>query len=285
MFQTFTGTSRRPRQVNLSGRTSNNPFATSGNTQQAVITAQQERERRQRERDRVNAAKILQRTWRGSSCRRGIKRKWREDWDQEDAVDPGAELIDIRSTSEPYRSEQEALSQLSRLLQFLNTRDERDVARLLRLSRRLKLGLQNGYLKTSGGPWPLSYLRLQKRALSALDRWIFSNENPYFGPSLLGTVAFTTLEIPDLTARNASQLYHTLADFTHAQLSRGLLDEYQGQKILDIITFTLRTSEAEDVYSALASKILTIADLHKSALFPQWLHILVRMPEAQSSNI
>jgi len=280
MFQTFTGTSRRPRQVNLSGRTTN-PFATSGQGHSAVITAQQEREKRQRDRDRVNAAKLIQKTWRGSTCRRGVKRKWREDWDREDEVDSGAELIDIRSASASYPSEQKALSQLSRLLQFVNIREERDVARLLRLTRRLRLGLQSGNFTTSGGPWPLSYLRLQKKALIALDRWIYSNENPYFGPSLLDAIAFTTLEIPELTARNASQLYHTLAEFTHAQLSRRLLDDHQGQQILDIIRFSLRYQAAGDLstYAALASKIFTTSDLHTPPLFPVWLDAL-----AQSIN-
>lgn len=277
MFQTFTGTSRRPRQVNLSGRTTN-PFASSGHGgQSAVMAAQQERERRQRERDRVNAAKLLQRTWRGSSCRRGVKRKWRDEWDQADGVDGSAEPIDIRSTSAPYTSEQEALSQLSRLLHFVNTSDERDVARLLRLSRRLKLGLQTGCLMTSGGPWPLSYLRLQRRTLLALDRWICSNGNPYIGPSLLDTVAFTALEIPDLTAQNASQLYQTLAEYTHTQLSRRLLTKgHQERQIIDTITLSLRTSgaEAPTAYTALASKILTLSDLHKFPLNPSWLMAL-----------
>lgn len=276
MFQTFTGSSRRPRQVNLSGRTKN-PFATSGQGHSAVAAAQQERERRQRERERLLAVKLLQRAWRGSSCRRKVKENWRAEWDHEDAVDRGAELIDIIGTSLPYTSERQALSQLSRLLQFVTIRDEGDVARLLRYSRRLRLGLQNGGLKCFEGRWPMSYLRLQKRALSALDRWIYSTDNLYFGPSLLDTIAFTALEIPDLTSQNASQLFHTLADFMHAQLSRGLLDDHQRQQILDIVILSLRWSGADKLrtYAVFACKFLSSQDLSRPSQL-QWLDTLAQ---------
>jgi len=276
MFQTFTGTSRRPRQVNLSGRTKN-PFATSGQGQPAVAAAQQERERRQRERDKLQAVRLLQRTWRGSSCRRKIKDKWREEWDREDAVDRSAEFIDIISTSSPYTSEYQALLQLSRLLQFVNIQDDGDVTRLLRCSRRLRLGLQNGGLKCSGGPWPMSYLRLQKRALSALDRWIYSTDNPYLGPSLLHTIAFTALEIPDLTSHNASQLFRTLADFTHTQFSRGILEDHQRVQILDTVLLSLRYSGADKlpIYAEFACKFLTSQDLSRPPLL-QWLDALAQ---------
>lgn len=83
MFQTFTGSSRRPRQVNLSGRVSN-PFAQLGagqGSQSAVQSAQQERAQRQRERDRLNAARIIQKTWRGHACRRALYHQIRRDWD------------------------------------------------------------------------------------------------------------------------------------------------------------------------------------------------------------
>lgn len=282
MFQTFTGSSRRPRQVNLSGRTKN-PFAVSGQVQPAVVAAQQERERRQRERDRLQAAKLLQRTWRGFSRRRKIKEKWREEWDREDAVDRDAEFIDIISTSSPYTSEHQALSQLSRLLQFVNVRDDGDITRLLRCSRRLRLGLQNGGLKCSGGPWPMSYLRLQKRALSALDRWIYSTDNPYLGPSLLHTIAFTALEIPGFTSQNASQLFHTLADFTHTQFSRGLLDDHQRVQILDTVILSLRSSGADNlpIYAEFACKFLSLQDLSRPPLL-QWLDTLAQCLDYQA---
>ncbi|PKS11529.1 hypothetical protein jhhlp_003294 [Lomentospora prolificans] len=74
-FQSFTGSSRRPRNVNLSGQPSNpNPFASSswnrpGDPHRTVFKAQAERQQRQREREKLQAAKTLQRVYRGSVAR------------------------------------------------------------------------------------------------------------------------------------------------------------------------------------------------------------------------
>ena len=92
MFQSFTGSSRRPRQVNLSGRT-NNPFAAfpgnpstrstphASNPQSAVAIAQQERLQRQRDREKQNASRVIQRVWRGYRSRSGTYGIWRSEWD------------------------------------------------------------------------------------------------------------------------------------------------------------------------------------------------------------
>ncbi|KAI5866134.1 hypothetical protein GGS23DRAFT_603515 [Durotheca rogersii] len=88
MFPTFTGTSRRPRNVNLSGQRNTNPWATpnwatSGSgASKTVAQAQIEREKRQRERDELNAAKRLQRVWRGHSGRQGFRRTCRQEYDR-----------------------------------------------------------------------------------------------------------------------------------------------------------------------------------------------------------
>ncbi|OTA61559.1 hypothetical protein K449DRAFT_406010 [Hypoxylon sp. EC38] len=87
MFPTFTGTSRRPRNVNLSGQRNTNPWAASSwspsasGASKTVAQAQAERERRQKERDELNAAKRLQRAWRGHRERQSLKRACREEYD------------------------------------------------------------------------------------------------------------------------------------------------------------------------------------------------------------
>src|ERR1700680_4464473 len=87
MFQTFSGRSRRPRQVNLSGQNLN-PFAASSwspsasGTQKTVANAQQEREQRRQERERLNASKRIQRTWRGHRSRRQLADSRRALWDE-----------------------------------------------------------------------------------------------------------------------------------------------------------------------------------------------------------
>ncbi|KAG5916792.1 hypothetical protein E4U42_007508 [Claviceps africana] len=78
MFSTFTGNSRRPRNINLSGQVGN-PFANTSwspavvsNTTKTVTDAQAEREKRQLERQRIKAAGRIQRTWRGHLTRRNL---------------------------------------------------------------------------------------------------------------------------------------------------------------------------------------------------------------------
>ncbi|KAI1633710.1 hypothetical protein F4809DRAFT_652390 [Biscogniauxia mediterranea] len=89
MFPTFTGTSRRPRNVNLSGQSNTNPWATSGwspagsgsGASKTVANAQAEREKRQRERDELSASKRIQRVWRGHRERQSVKERCRREYD------------------------------------------------------------------------------------------------------------------------------------------------------------------------------------------------------------
>lgn len=75
MFSTFTGNSRRPRNVNLSGQ-AGNPFANTSwspsnasNASKTVQDAQADREKRRAEQQRLKAAAKIQRTWRGHRAR------------------------------------------------------------------------------------------------------------------------------------------------------------------------------------------------------------------------
>ncbi|ETS77880.1 hypothetical protein PFICI_09942 [Pestalotiopsis fici W106-1] len=87
MFPSFTGNSKRPRNVNLSGQRSTNPWATSGwaappsGASQTIANAQAEREKRQRDREQVAASKRIQRVWRGRKVRRQVQSQFRKDWD------------------------------------------------------------------------------------------------------------------------------------------------------------------------------------------------------------
>ncbi|CAJ2504810.1 Uu.00g122040.m01.CDS01 [Anthostomella pinea] len=87
MFPTFSGTSRRPRNVNLSGQRNTSPWASSGGltansgSNKTIAQAQADREKRQRERDELAAAKLLQRVWRGHRERRHVKSRYRQEYD------------------------------------------------------------------------------------------------------------------------------------------------------------------------------------------------------------
>jgi ubiquitin-protein ligase E3 C len=98
MFSTFTGNSRRPRNVNLSGQ-AGNPFANTAwspsaasNATKTVTDAQAEREKRQAERQRQKAASNIQRLWRGHKTRRQVADSRRAKFDglyhSPDAIDP-----------------------------------------------------------------------------------------------------------------------------------------------------------------------------------------------------
>lgn len=86
MFQSFTGSSRRPRQVNLSGQNID-PFAPSAwapdaaGAKKTVAAAQYERQQRQQERDRLNATRNIQRAWRGYQTRKDLRSSRRLQWD------------------------------------------------------------------------------------------------------------------------------------------------------------------------------------------------------------
>lgn len=87
MFSTFTGNSRRPRNVNLSGQASN-PFSNTSwtpsavsNATKTVSDAQADREKRQTERRRLKAASQIQRTWRGYRSRSALREQHRHDFD------------------------------------------------------------------------------------------------------------------------------------------------------------------------------------------------------------
>ncbi|KAK5633337.1 hypothetical protein RRF57_009051 [Xylaria bambusicola] len=87
MFPTFTGSSRRPRNVNLSGQRNTNSWASSGRTpglsgaSKTVAQAQVERERRHREREELAASKRLQKVWRGHRDRRRLRDLRRLEYD------------------------------------------------------------------------------------------------------------------------------------------------------------------------------------------------------------
>ncbi|KAI0548033.1 hypothetical protein F4679DRAFT_552356 [Xylaria curta] len=87
MFPTFSGSSRRPRHVDLSGQRNTNPWASSSWTpvpsgaSKTVAQAQAERERRHREREELAAAKRLQKVWRGHRDRQQLRDLRRQEYD------------------------------------------------------------------------------------------------------------------------------------------------------------------------------------------------------------
>jgi len=160
MFQTFSGSSRRPRNVNLSGQNTN-PFAASSwspsvsSTQKTVAHAQQERLQRQQERDRLNASKRIQRTWRGHKARRDLADSRRHIWDSNTAE---AKFL---QSFEPL------VEQVQLLVAFFNSRRRDDFERVALLSHRISVSGYSTFLALQDIQPQL--VRLAKVALEALQ--------------------------------------------------------------------------------------------------------------------
>ncbi|KAK3073520.1 hypothetical protein LTS18_014424, partial [Coniosporium uncinatum] len=184
MFQSFTGSSKRPRQVNLSGRHSN-PFgapSTGSPSHGALASAQQERLQRQKERERLQKAQVLQRVWRGTSSRMQVRRRLREEYDEEersmirgdvgthspeDLYSPDLDMLDRGQSirAKPYKSEEQALAQVRRLVRFIGTHNRYDRIRIARCSARMAA---SGFFTWQDEGWPYLLMRLQQTILRSL---------------------------------------------------------------------------------------------------------------------
>ncbi|KAF2401004.1 hypothetical protein EJ06DRAFT_493618 [Trichodelitschia bisporula] len=278
MFTTFTGSSRKPRQVNLSGRQVN-PFAKPGTpsgAQSAVLNAQQARERRQREHDRLHSAKTLQRVWRGYSCRRGLRQQRRQEWDTEEAWNPDSLNVPDIADVPLYASESQVLTQLQRLVDFFDVKDPQDLRRLHRFgSRYVQTVLAEGVTFT-GGAWPSVHLRLQGVLLSVIEKWVPTGEDYAAVEFMVEFLAFLSGRLPELTARNAEQLYRTSALLTHILISRDNLQSSPASRILEILIAPLRAlnSNTLEAYEEFAFRFLTLKDVTMSPFQPAQLDVL-----------
>ena len=160
MFPNFTGSTRKPRQVNLSGRNSN-PFASlsaqtpssSQTTSRAVLHAHQERVAREQDRRRLHAAKTVQRTWRGHASRQATRQIYREEWDSKE-----------KETG--YACEEKALAQVCLLVRFASP--EEDVGRVVQCVSQILERLSDesaAFVER----WRFSVLRLCRLICAILD--------------------------------------------------------------------------------------------------------------------
>lgn len=229
MFQSFTGNSRRPRQVNLSGRNLN-PFANNGlgggfgpgppqslgGSQTAVANAQHDRIARQQERERTKAATIIQKAWRGAATRRGLKDARRRRWDEVEADGGDSSEYErqpldgskdwMLPVTPPYPSADQALLQVRLLLQFMTVRDATDLRRYTRLVARLHRTVLTKEPICSGGAWPSAYLQLQDICLAAIS-WLTTQDYSKFASILEWLVQ----QCPAETVANSTSYYKTMA--------------------------------------------------------------------------
>lgn len=282
MFQSFTGSSRRPRQVNLSGRTSN-PFATfpgnspsrpaphASNPQSAVAIAQQERIQRQRDREKQNAVRTIQRVWRGYSSRGTTYGGWRLEWDGNERDMLGDMNIEPGSSSRrpaPYATADQCLSQLRLLVQFVSARQTDDVFRLVYFVDTLERTFQTLPTIASEGEWTKLLKRLAFAVLRVLKCSSNSSDPADAIEPLLRAAVFLAGLIPKQMARIADTYYDTMAFLTtnltpSNEFEQNRNTAINAEHIKNGVIALLRpiTSETISAYEAFATNYLTIPDL------------------------
>nr|OQO26866.1 hypothetical protein B0A51_06382 [Rachicladosporium sp. CCFEE 5018] len=199
MFQpSFTGSSRRQRQVNLSGRTPANPFTVGGSTagaQAAIASAQQDRVERQQRRQEQQACGRIQRTWRGYHSRRQAHKAWRDTWDAVERDQHGA-----------YPSLDASLSQMNRLMLFFSPKsDANDVDRLTSYGERHIATADSTTTPPSQDPWPRAYGRLRQACLEALQSERHGDDG-----TVLDILAYSTSRSSSFDGTAAIRYYRTL---------------------------------------------------------------------------
>ena len=274
MFPSFTGSVRRPRQVNLSGR-STNPFAaTSGSrqspstqsTQNTLAHAQAERILRQHERLRPPAAIAIQRSWRGYQSRKVARTIWRREWDSR-------ENASLRTEAQPYKSEEECLHQLVLLLQFASTREPSDIGRLQHFAKRYLCSTEGNRLLSLESPsprWIYLLLRLAQRTITVLIQKKAASGN------LLELLCALATTIPKQLSRYSSQYYAALRDILVSSY-------YQDDKMAGVIMNDLNTSvHDKKMLEKAVVALLQHATIHELSSYEGFASFFLTIPNIPS---
>ncbi|KAI9863976.1 MAG: hypothetical protein M1824_006014 [Vezdaea acicularis] len=274
MHHSFTGTSRRPRQVNLSGRPAN-PFASLNSTPGSTIkspgplstvaSAQQERQRRKQERDSLNAAKLIQRTWRGHRVRQEEKAAWRRAWDGREGILYEDGIGGYLGRATRYHSTGECLEQVMLLLRFFSLGEPSDVTRLERLCLRLlaDTSVWSQLEVSTQEPRPLRKLEVvvleTLGSETVLKTWVDTAR------TLIRIVIVLAGKIPHETAQLGYLYYDTLSKVaislgrtqTTTEEDKDLLTTSLSKPLLSI------TSETDKAYEGFVCQFLTTPDLEE----------------------
>ncbi|OHF00227.1 HECT-domain-containing protein [Colletotrichum orchidophilum] len=252
MFPTFTGNSRRPRNVNLSGQNLN-PFAATSWTPVAgsgasktVSNAQAERAQRQQDRDRLRASEKIQKTWRGHRVRRRLRDSRRDAFDA------------LYSSTSDLGTQQRLSTALPLLLTTFQTRPD-DVSRLVLFSRELSTTnlecLAPGQLPA---PRLARLVRILVEALGEQTKKSQSSETRLFLSLLTHIISVA----PDALSTSLRQYYTALAEICGVQETDAAALESTSRAVF----VSLRASYADDyllaAYEAFALSFLTRHDLY-----------------------
>ncbi|KAF6837702.1 E3 ubiquitin-protein ligase (HECT-domain-containing protein) [Colletotrichum musicola] len=270
MFPTFTGNSRRPRNVNLSGQNLN-PFAAASWTPSAgsgasktISNAQAERLQRQQDREKLKAAGKIQKTWRGHRERRRLRESRRELFDA------------MYSPTSDLATQQRLPAALPLLLTIFQSSQVDDLRRLMLFSRELATSNLDCL-----APERLPHSRLArfvrilvealdaqlKRGLVSVshDGLTLTNNACRFDSTdtqlLLALVTQIGAAFPISLFKSLRQYYTVLADANNASA----LDTATWEAVSKAVVMPLRATSANEyimaVYEAFALSFLTRRDL------------------------
>lgn len=276
MHQSFTGSARKPRQVNLSGRHNSNPWASlskpglnnAANASNPVVQAQADRVKRQHERERLNATRRIQKVWRGHSSRRKQRALWRQAWDENEQQRLGPqEKIDYQhflnadNEVQEYQNSAQLLVQLRLLLRFQEfrqgkVREEEDTFRLVYFGEAMQRTIRNPSEVNLDDTWKRNLSRLgfivARHLKSAVTR--DSKITTICGPRLLNMITGLSRIVPAEVAR-LSPMYFDAIEFAVRTQTEELWRPSEEQAIMALLTCS--QDQKRSVYMAFATKLLT----------------------------
>lgn len=279
MFHSFTGSSRKARQVNLSGQNaSTRKGATTGQRsnaaipggQAAIAQAHAQRLQRGQERERVNASRLLQRSWRGYASRQESRRAWRAEWDGKEMArtgSPYAEAKDLLLTGPDggkeaalaYDSAGQCYLQMRLLLHFLDIKREMDRARLIYFGKALQRTFEAVPSIATEGTWTLQLYRLSTFMVECLDHHSTiesSTTDTAQLASLFSSLLFLARLIPKYMGRDARRYYSVLARLvSQAERLPTSIEQAVGKAVLALLTPI--TAETLTTYTAFGTEFLT----------------------------
>ncbi|OCT46172.1 IQ and HECT domain protein [Cladophialophora carrionii] len=275
MHQSFTGSARKARQVNLSGRNTTNPWAALSKSGQGsspagnnpVAQAQADRVKRQQERDRLNASRKIQKVWRGHSTRRKEKAVLRETWDENERLRLGRDaevdyraLVDNEESIPGYENSDQLLLQLRLLLQYqeyrrARVRDEMDTFRLLYFGQALQPTLLSLQGSLVDHVWSFNLSRLGLVVSRHLKSILMDESTSIttYGPRLLKMISMIAIYVSDHMVRDSTTYFETIELALASQKGEG----WQKGSLEAIWALLRYPTQKQPAYRAFVTRLMT----------------------------